>query len=231
MDVKEVQTEVSCEEILSNNGLDTSSQLTGDFIKIPYVIHNLTAHGPVNIPKGTVIAYADNEEPEMDCFNIAETYEEAQETMQYRNHLPKHPLLPVPPESDIICSPAEVKFHQQVELEDHDATKETKQHFEELCQQFPEVFLTSNKDIGRTNLITMDIDTGDSPPSTKKPYTLPLKHYDWVQQEIKSLEQAGIITRSVSPWASPIVVIPKKSAPGEAPRRRMCIDFCAINAL
>ena len=77
----------------------------------------------------------------------------------------------------------------------------------------------------------MDIDTGDSLPSAKKPYMLPLKHYDWVQQEIKSLEQAGIITRSVSLWASPIVVIPKKSAPGEAPRRRMCIDFCAVNAL
>ena len=77
----------------------------------------------------------------------------------------------------------------------------------------------------------MDIDTGDSPPSVKKPYMLPLKHYDWVQQEIKSLGQEGIITRSVSPWASPIVVIPKKSAPGEAPRRRMCIDFHAVNAL
>ena len=105
----------------------------------------------------------------------------------------------------------------QVELKDHDATEETKQHFEELCQQFPEVFLTSNEDIGRTNLITMDIDTGDSPPSVKKPYTLPLKHYDWVQQEIESLEQAGIITRSVSLWASPIVVIPKKSAQEKPP--------------
>ena len=69
--------------------------------------------GPyIYIPKGTVITYADDEEPEMDCFKIAEMYEEAQETMQYNNHLPKHPLLPVPPKSDIICSPAEVKFHQ-----------------------------------------------------------------------------------------------------------------------
>ena len=39
------------------------------------------------------------------------------------------------------------------------------------------------------------------------------------------------MTRSVSLWASPIVVVPKKSAPGEASRRIMCIDFCAINAL
>ena len=61
----------------------------------------------------------------------------------------------------------------------------------------------------------MDIDTGYSLPSVKKPYTLPLKCYDWVQQEIESLEKAGIITRSVSPWASPITMVPKKSAPGE----------------
>ena len=53
MDVKEVQTEVSCEEILSSDGLDMSAQTTKDFIKIPYVIHNPATHGPVYIPKGS----------------------------------------------------------------------------------------------------------------------------------------------------------------------------------
>ena len=164
--------------------------LTGNLVTLPYVIYNLATHSPppIYIPKGTIVAYADEDEPKMDCFKIAETYEEAQEAMQYRNHLLSHPTLPVPPKSDLICSPAEVKFHRRVELKDHDASEEKKQHFEELCQQFPEVFSTNNEDIGRTNLITMDIDTGDSPPSTKKPYTLPLKHYNWVQQEIESLE-------------------------------------------
>ena len=77
----------------------------------------------------------------------------------------------------------------------------------------------------------MDIDTSDSPPSAKKPYTLPLKHYDWVQQEIESLEKVGVITRSVSPWASPVVMVLKKSTPGEPLRRRMCIDFHTVNTL
>ena len=131
----------------------------------------------------------------------------------------------------MICSPAEVKYHRRVELKDQNASANMKSQFEELCSQFPEVFSMNNEDIGHMNLITMDIDTGDSPPSVKKPYTLPLKHYDWVQQEIKSLERAGVITRSVSPLASPVIVVLKKSAPGEPPRRRICINFCAVNAL
>ena len=72
---------------------------------------------------------------------------------------------------------------------------------------------------------------GDSPPICQKPYTLPLKHYSSVQQEIETLEQAGIIKKSLSPWASPIIIVPKKSAPDEPPRWRMCVDFRKINDL
>ena len=43
----------------------------------------------------------------------------------------------------------------------------------------------------------------------------------WVQQKIETLEHAGVIKKSISPWASPIIVVPKKSAPGEAPRQRI----------
>ena len=77
----------------------------------------------------------------------------------------------------------------------------------------------------------MDIDTGDSPPVSSRPYTLPLKHYEWVQREIESLEWAGVITKSMSKWASPIVVVPKKSAPREPPKRRLCVDFRKVNEL
>ena len=77
----------------------------------------------------------------------------------------------------------------------------------------------------------MEIDTGDSPPITQKPYTLPLKHAEWVQKELEILEKASVIVRSVSPWASPIVVVPKRTAPGEPPKRRLCVDYRAINSL
>ena len=64
----------------------------------------------------------------------------------------------------------------------------------------------------------MDVDTGDSPPVSSRPYTLPLKHYEWVQKEIESLEHAGVITKSMSLWASPIVIVPKSQLAGNPQR-------------
>ena len=80
-------------------------------------------------------------------------------------------------------------------------------------------------------LVEIEIDTGNHPPIASKPYTLSLKHYKWVQREIETLERAGIIERSISPWASPVVIVPKKSTPGEPPRKRMCMDYQRINKL
>ena len=85
--------------------------------------------------------------------------------------------------------------------------------------------------LGKLTWSLWHVDTGDNPPICQKPYTLPLKHYSWVQQEIEMLERAGVIKKSISPWASPIVVVPKKSAPGEAPRRRSAWISRKINEL
>ena len=123
---------MSSDKTLTQDKSDASGKLKQEFIKIPYVIYNLDAHNHVYISKGTIVGYTDDEEPKMECFKIAETFEEAQKAIQYKNHLPNHPKLPVPPQSDLICSPAEVKLHRRVELKDHNATEETKKHFEEL---------------------------------------------------------------------------------------------------
>ena len=69
------------------------------------------------------------------------------------------------------------------------------QRFEELCEEYSQAFSQHNEDIGRTKLVKIDIDTGDSPPVSSRHYTLPLEHYEWVQREIESLERAGVITK------------------------------------
>ena len=77
----------------------------------------------------------------------------------------------------------------------------------------------------------MEIDTGDSLRVAQSPYTLPLKHYEWVRKEIEMLKKAGVIVKSLSPWVSPVIVVPKKSTPDEPPRRRFVIDYRKTNSL
>ena len=125
----------------------------------------------------------------------------------------------------------DIEVHWKVELQDADITEAQWNAFKELCNEFKDIFSIDSRDIGKTPLLEMEIDTGDSPPITQKPYTLPLKHATWVQKELEILEKAGVILRSVSPWASPIVKVPKRTAPGEPPKRRLCMDYWAVNSL
>ena len=132
---------------------------------------------------------------------------------------------------DFLKSPAEVPVHRKVLLEDKDISPKTQKAFDELCEKYDDIISKNSGDIGKTMLVEMEIETRNHPPIASKPYTLPLKHYEWVQKEIETLERAGVIERSISPWASPIVIVPQKSAPGEPPRRRMCVDYRKLNKL
>ena len=200
---------------------------------MPPTIFNLSMVDHLYIGKDTMIAFA--EQPILETYNIELASED-----KIKEHLAKprnwvsqrHKTLPeIPHDTAFICSPADVPEPHKVQLQDKNIMTYIRQKFEELCEEYGEAFFKNNEDIGRTKLVKMDIDTGDSPPVSSRPYTLPLKHYGWVQREIESLEHAGVITKSMSKWASPMVIVPKKSAPGEPPKRRLCVDFRKVNEL
>ena len=193
---------------------------------MPFTIFNLSNVDHLYIGRDTMVTFA--EEPTIDTYHIEVAGEEKIKECLAKPHnwVPqRHETLPeIPPDTAFICSPADVPGPHKVQLQDKDITTDIRQKFEELCEEYGE-------NIDRTKLVKMDIDTGDSPPVSSRPYTLPLKHYEWVQREIESLERAGVITKSMSKWASPIVIVPKKSAPREPPKRRLCVDFRKVNKL
>ena len=47
--------------------------------------------------------------------------------------------------------------------------KEHQEAFRKLCDEYRDIFSTDSSDIGKTPLIEMEIDMGDSPPITQKP--------------------------------------------------------------
>ena len=202
---------------------------------IPFSFTNLSMHSQY-LGKNKVVGFA---EPTTDAVEVHELadYDEIKEMMRGpRNHVSrkkqaKYKLPAVPIDNAFLTSPADIPGSRKVDLQDADVKPTTRSAFDELCEKYPTIFSRGNEDIGRTQLITMDIDMGDSPPVRSYPYTLALKHHQWVQSEIETLERAGVITKSMSPWDSPIVVVPKKSQHGEPPKKRLCIDFRKINNL
>ena len=157
---------------------------------MPLTIWNLSSVDHLYIGRDTVITFA--EQPTIETYNIELTSEEQikEHLSKPRNWVPqRHKTLPkILPDTAFICSPADVPGPRKVQLQDLEVTPDVKQKFEELCERYEDAFSKNNEDISRMKLVKMDIDTGDSPPVSSGPYTLPLKHYEWVQREIESLE-------------------------------------------
>ena len=202
---------------------------------IPFAFTNLSMYSQY-LGKDKVVGFGQPIAGDVEVHALADHEEIAEMMRGPRNHIPrktqakyKMPIIPL--DNAFITSPADVPGPRKVDLQDADITPGTRSAFDALCERYPKVFSKGNEDIGRTQLVTMDIDTGDSPPISSRLYTLVLKHHRWVQEEIEALKWAGVITKSMFPWASPIVVVPKKSQPGEPPKKRLCIDFRKINDL
>ena len=77
-----------------------------------------------------------------------------------------------------ITSPADLEVHRKTNLLNAEVEEKYKKQLEELCTEFKDVFPNSSKDIGRTPLVKMDMDTGNSPPIYQRPYNLPFKHVE-----------------------------------------------------
>ena len=199
----------------------------------PFVIVNFSHHEHLHLPKDHVVAFAEKDCNKGEVLEIC-TMEQLEKELP-RNWIPErkrqekfseffeNPFMQK--DDDFLKPPAEAPVHRKVLLENKNISPKTQEAFDKLCEKYDDIISKNSGDIGKTMLVEMEIDTGNHPPIASKPYTLPLKHYDWVQKEIETLEKAGIIERSISPWASPVVIVPKKSAPGEPPRRRMCVDY------
>ena len=202
---------------------------------IPFAFTNLSMYSQY-LGKDKVVGFTQPTAEDVEVHALADHDELAEMMRGPQNYIPckkqaKYKLPIIPLDNAFLTSPVDVPGPRRVDLQDAEITPGMRSTFDALCEKYPKVFSKGNEDIGRTQLVTMDIDMGDSPLVSSRPYTLALKHHRWVQEEIETLERAGIITKSMSPWASPIVIVPEKSQPGEPPKKRLCIDFRKINDL
>ena len=61
-------------------------------------------------------------------------------------------------------------------------------------------------------------------PISQAPYRMNPQKKEFLRQEIANMEKDGIIRKSTSPWASPVVIVDKKDG-----TYRICIDYRKLN--
>lgn len=96
-----------------------------------------------------------------------------------------------------------------------------KRNLEKVMLDWPTI---CTHDIGHTNLIKHRIITTDKIPVKKRAYKVSRDKQQFIGTEIKELLAKEIIRPSISPWASPVVIVPKKDGGS-----RFCIDYRGLN--
>jgi len=92
-----------------------------------------------------------------------------------------------------------------------------------LLQEYEELF----SDVPRLcPLLEHDVETKEAQPVRQAPYRLNAEKRAFLQTEVQRLKEQGFISPSLSPWASPIVLVPKSGG-----TYRLCVDYRKVNAV
>ena len=91
----------------------------------------------------------------------------------------------------------------------------------ELLKEFSDIFSNIPS---RTNVAVHSIDIGQASPIRSGPYRIPQSLVNAVNKELDQMLEMGIVRPSTSPWASPVVIVPKPDG-----NIRFCVDYRKLN--
>ena len=101
-----------------------------------------------------------------------------------------------------------------------------KDSFLQFLSNHHEAFSLEENERGETDLLEMEIDTGDAPPKKQRPRRMPFAVRQEVSKQLKRMQDAQVIQPSKSPWASPVVLVRKRDG-----THRFCIDYRELNSV
>lgn len=96
----------------------------------------------------------------------------------------------------------------------------------DLVNRYRNCFALNLKEIGYTEIETMHISLKEDRVVRHVPYRVAYGHRKYLQDEIKDLLENDIIEESTSEFASPVVIVPKRTG-----GHRMCVDYRMLNGI
>jgi hypothetical protein len=100
----------------------------------------------------------------------------------------------------------------------------------QTCLDYQDIFYLPGDKLSSTDAArhTLNVEPGTEPKNTR-PYRLPETQMSEVSKQVTKLLRDGIIEESISPWNSPILVIPKKLDASGQPKFRLVVDYRKLN--
>ena len=98
--------------------------------------------------------------------------------------------------------------------------------FQTFITQHHEAFCLEDGERGETELVYMEIDTGDKQPIKQRVRRMPFALRQEVARQLRLMQESGVIQPSRSPWASPVVLVRKKDG-----SNRFCVDYRRLNSV
>ena len=95
-----------------------------------------------------------------------------------------------------------------------------------LLTEYRDVFALADDKLGCTSVVQQSIDIGDHAPIKQYPRRTPFVQRAQIAKLVAGMERKGVISPSVSPWASPVVLVAKKDG-----STRFCVNFRRLNAI
>ena len=95
----------------------------------------------------------------------------------------------------------------------------------DLVRRKSVAFQKDRDDKGHTDIAVHRIDTGTTLPIKQPPRRLAPHRREMVEVEVEKMLEAGVVEPSMSPWASPVVLVKKKDG-----TNRFCVDYRRLNA-
>uniref|UniRef100_A0A183CLG5 RNA-directed DNA polymerase n=2 Tax=Globodera pallida TaxID=36090 RepID=A0A183CLG5_GLOPA len=95
-----------------------------------------------------------------------------------------------------------------------------------LVREYRNIFAVSEGELSQTSLVSHQIETGNAKPVKSRVRPVPYAYREKVSGMVQDYIGRGIVRPSSSPWASPIVIVPKKDG-----ALRFCVDYRGLNAV
>ena len=105
-------------------------------------------------------------------------------------------------------------------------TPEQTQELQRFLGEYHEAYCIETTERGETDIDAMEINTSDARPKKQPPRQMLFAVRTEVAKQLRTMQDAGVIQPSTSPWATPVVVVRKQDG-----THRFCVDYRELNSV